>query len=192
MRHQSPGTTRPHQPAQRVKHLPQAVCPLRRLLFHQRQIGRTKLPLFITHVTRIWIRLFRHPKRIAGMYSLCTSFSPEKLMTGSRQIYFIVIVFGGTVTRNVNFAFFPFPCMAVRSRGYIRHIPLRRCRKPNEEPPQPMLKNTGFGKGVLQAREAVYIACQVCHPFEPHGEISKRFPWAKAIWPTRVHNREDG
>src|SRR5277367_1959215 len=81
----TPGSARPDQITQRIEDLAQRVLPLRRTLFHQRQIVDAETPLFVADIARITFLFFVHPQLNAGMYIHCTDNSYKKLSTGSRS-----------------------------------------------------------------------------------------------------------
>ena len=87
--HHSPRAAGPDKPAQPIKHFPQQMVSLRRVLFHQCQVRSTRTPLFITHITRIALSIQFHPELNARMYLQCTDVSLTKLITASRLLLFL-------------------------------------------------------------------------------------------------------
>jgi hypothetical protein len=61
------------------------MCALRRVFFHQRQIGRTERPLCIADIAGIALSCFRHPQCDERKPLPCTALSQSKCMTGSKR-----------------------------------------------------------------------------------------------------------
>ncbi len=87
MGHHAPLAAATHDVAQRVEKLAQRIVPLGRILLHQSQVGKAKVPLCIADVTGIggsWLVARRlHPKFITWTLNAVQHFL--KLITGSNK-----------------------------------------------------------------------------------------------------------